>query len=342
MRSIDSMFIDELADFMVELGEKSYRAEQVFRHIHQQRVKSINEMTSLSKEFREKLKNYPRTYCKLVDVLVSDDGTRKYLLEFSGHAIIETVFMPYHDRNTLCISSQVGCKMGCSFCASTKKTFQRSLTAGEILQQVYFVEKDRQVRIDNIVLMGIGEPLDNYDEVLRFIRLVSHEKGKNLSIRSITLSTCGLVPRIRDLAEENFPINLAISLHATSDEIRRLSMPIAYKYSIQEILEACDYYFEKTGRRVSFEYVLVEGINDREEDIIWLTRNLNKPSYHINLIPLNPIKEYKESGADTTSLTYFQKRLEEKNLHVTIRNKRGADIDAACGQLRMQYGETRK
>lgn len=338
MRPLNALYISELEDLMEDLGEKKFRAEQIFRYFHQEQEIELGEAQVLPKALREKLENYPVTRSKIIHHLESKDGSRKYLIQSEDKNIVEAVFMPYDKRNTLCVSSQIGCKMGCKFCASTKADFVRNLQAEEILSQVYLAEKNTGQRVDNIVLMGIGEPFDNYDEVLRFIYLLTDEKGHNLSQRSITISTSGLVPRIYVLAEEDLSINLAISLHATSDKERAKTMPIANKYSIDEIIKACDYYFEKTGRRVSYEYVLIDGVNNLQDDIDWLANHLRGPGRHINIIPLNEIDEYDGKAADYKNLKNFQRALENKGLHATIRNKRGADIDGACGQLRIQYG----
>lgn len=338
-RNLNGMYLNELEEVIVAVGEKKFRAKQLFHHFHVEQGRDIDQIQVLPKALREKLNDYPVSEATIAHMLQSKDGSKKYLLALDDGNIIETVFMSYEDRNTLCVSSQVGCLMGCKFCASTKANFVRDLQAAEILNQVYEVEKDTGARIDNIVLMGIGEPLDNMEEVLRFIRLVTDPKGKNLSMRSITLSTSGLVPNIYRLADEGLSINLAISLHATSDKKRQETMPVAKKYSIQEILDACQYYFEKTGRRVSYEYVLIEGINDRKEDLDWMIANLQGPESHVNIIPLNEIAEYDGKAADFQALRTFQDKLTKNHVSATIRNKRGADIDGACGQLRINYEE---
>ena len=269
----------------------------------------------------------------------SRDGSAKYLLRLQDGAHIETVFMPYDDRTTLCVSSQVGCKMGCTFCASTKAPFVRNLQAEEILEQVYAVEREEGVPVDRIVLMGIGEPMDNYDEVLRFIHLVTDPEGKNLGQRHITLSTSGIVPGIERLSREGLQINLAISLHATSDERRVRTMPVARRYRIEEILRAVDHFFEQTGRRVSFEYALIRGENDRPEDAAWISSHLRGAGYHVNLIPLNEIREYDGEAADARAMKAFSSLLEANGVHVSVRQRRGDDISAACGQLRVLYEE---
>lgn len=337
--SLNGLYLHELEELMSDLGEKKFRAKQLFHYFHVEKGRQLEQIQVLPLALRDKLKAYPLSQAEIVHYLQSHDGSKKYLLSLGDSTIIETVYMPYEDRNTLCVSSQVGCLMGCTFCASTKANFVRSLEAAELLNQVYEVEKDTGTRIDNIVLMGIGEPLDNMDEVVRFIRLVTDPKGKNLSMRSITLSTSGIVPRIRQLADEGLSINLAISLHATSDKKRQETMPIAKKYSIQEILDASHYYFQKTGRRISYEYVLIEGVNDRQEDIDWMIKNLKGPESHVNLIPLNEIAEYDGKAADNRAIRAFHEQLTRNHVSATIRNKRGADIDGACGQLRINYEE---
>ena len=339
-RALNALYLEELEELIKGLGQPAYRARQIFHYFHAEKQVDLSNAQTLPVSLRRELEKYPIRSAEIVRVFYSQDGSRKYLLRMLDGSVIETVLMPYEDRNTICISSEVGCLMGCTFCASTKASFVRRLQAEEILAQIYLVEKDTDLRIDNIVLMGIGEPLDNYDEVLRFIRLVTSPTGKNLSARAITLSTSGLVPGIYRLAEEKIPINLAISLHATTDALRRRTMPIARKYSIREILAASQYYFERTGRRVSFEYVLIHGENDTIEDQKQLVSLLKGPQFHINLIPLNEIREYQGKAAGMNRLKLFERQLNQQGVHTTIRNKRGEDIDAACGQLRILYEQT--
>lgn len=336
-RAINGMTLEELKEVFQDLGQAPFRAKQLFHYLHHEMGENIDEISTLSREMREALKVYPLRRLAKVDELISRDGSRKFLYRLEDDNTIETVYMPYPDRTTLCISSQVGCKMGCHFCASTKAAFARNLMAEEILSQVYVTEKAMDDRIDRIVLMGIGEPLDNYSEVVRFLKLITDPKGKNLSARSITLSTCGLVPRIYDLAEEGIPINLAISLHASSDEDRKRTMPIANKYKIQEIIEACRVYFDKTGRRVSLEYVLIEGENDRPRDLDNLAHLFQGPMWHINLLPLNPIKEYRGRPTREAGIFAFEEALHRCGVHASVRRKRGEDIDGACGQLRILH-----
>lgn len=335
-RAWNGLFVEELTQVLRDLGEPAFRAKQIFHFFHAERGVDLAQATTLSKALREKVRTAPVAKAEIRKVLTSRDGTKKLLLAF-GDAVIETVFMPYADRNTLCASTQVGCRQGCAFCASTKAPFGRNLRAEEILQEVYVAERLLQTRVDNVVLMGIGEPLDNYEEVVRFLRLVTDPAGKNLSARSITLSTCGLVPEIYRLAQEGMPINLAISLHHTSDAKRQRTMPVARRYSIAEILDACRFYFAHTGRRISFEYVLIRGENDGEEEVQWLCENLSDPRFHVNLIPLNEIREFGGQSAQEEARVTFQKRLERGGVRVTLRKKRGADIAGACGQLRIAY-----
>lgn len=338
-RAWNSMMPDELAETLKKLGEPAFRAKQIFHFFHAERGIDLNRCTTLPKAFRARFsEETPIGRLGLERKFESkEDKTAKYLLSTEDGHIIETVWMPYEDRNTLCVSCQIGCRMGCKFCASTKARFGRNLTADEILQEVYTVERDTGETVDNIVMMGIGEPLDNYDEVLRFIRLVTHPDGKNLSARSITVSTCGIVPNILRLADEGIPVNLAISLHNTTDAARRRTMPIANQYTIEEIVDACKVYFEKTGRRVSFEYVLIRGENDSPGDVERLSKLAKGPGFHVNLIPLNEIKEFDASAAERSELERFRDELTRRGVTATIRQRRGADIDGACGQLRIDY-----
>lgn len=336
-RALNAMTEEELRDWAKASGAPAYRGSQLFHFLHAERGVDLDEAHVLPKTVREKAKSLPFHVLKADAVLRSKDGSAKYLYRLWDGAHIETVFMPYADRTTLCVSSQVGCRMGCSFCASTKAPFGRNLGAEEILEQIYSTERTEGRPIDHVVLMGIGEPLDNLDEVLRFIALVCDPHGKDMSERNITLSTSGLVPQIYQLMETAPSLTLAISLHATSDERRRRTMPIANRYSIAEILEATDAYFEKTGRRVSFEYVLIAGENDREEDVRWMAEHLRGAGRHVNLIPLNRIDEFEKEAADRQAMERLAERLRRAGVHVSVRQRRGADIDAACGQLRILY-----
>ena len=336
-----SLTPDELKKLMAELGEKPFRAGQIFSWLHEKRAGSYDEMSDISKILRERLKReYPLKTLNEEECLVSKDGTRKYLFSLHDGNVIESVLMHYSYGNSVCISSEVGCAMGCRFCASTIGGKVRPLEACEMLLEVYAIQNAIDERISNIVVMGIGEPLDNYDELVRFIRLVSDEKGLNLSRRSITVSTCGIVPKIYNLADEDLSVTLAISLHAPNDEKRKELMPIANRYSIDELMAAAKYYFEKTGRRVSFEYALAEGRNDGDEDAAQLAKLLKGFPCHVNLIPVNPVTESGIRGTQTSHVQLFYKKLEKYGINVTIRREIGTDINGACGQLRKSHLET--
>ena len=293
-------------------------------------------MSNLSKALREKLRQqYTLTALNPVEVKISKiDGTRKYLFRLSDGNVIESVWMQYHHGNSVCISSQVGCRMGCRFCASTLDGLERNLTAGEMLDQIYRIQADTGERVSNIVIMGSGEPMDNYDNVVRFIRLISHDQGLNISQRNITVSTCGIVPGICRLAKEGLSVTLALSLHAPNDEVRKTLMPIANKYRIQEILDACQEYFEETGRRLTFEYSLVSGVNDNLEEARALASLLKGMHGHVNLIPVNPIQERDYVQSDRRAIEAFQHYLESQKIAVTVRRDVGRDIIGACGPLR--------
>lgn len=326
---------DELIKYLASIGEKKFRAEQIFSWLHKGAV-SYDEMTNLSKATREKLEK--ETYVstlKIREKYVSKlDGTVKYLFELPDGNCIESVVMRYHHGLTICISSQVGCRMGCRFCASTIGGLYRSLTAGEILNQVIFAQKDIGERISNIVMMGIGEPLDNFDNVVKFLHNVNHEKGLNIGYRHISLSTCGVVPMIYKLAEENLPITLTISLHAPNDKIRDTIMPVNHKYKIAELLKACRYYADTTGRRISFEYSLIHGVNDSIENAAELAKLVKDMHSHINLIPVNKVEERNFSKGSNKDIRNFQKKLVSLGINATVRRELGADISASCGQLR--------
>ena len=326
---------DELTEYLLSIGEKKFRAEQIFSWLHRG-AESYEEMTNLSKATREKLQQ--ETYVstlKIREKYISKlDGTVKYLFELPDGNCIESVIMRYHHGITICISSQVGCRMGCRFCASTIGGLYRSLTAGEILNQVIFAQKDIGERISNIVIMGIGEPLDNYDNIIKFLHNVNHEKGLNIGYRHITLSTCGVVPKIYDLAEENLPITLTISLHAPNDEIRDTIMPVNHKYKIDELMEACKKYYEKTGRRISFEYSLIHGVNDSTENAAELARLIKGMGAHVNLIPVNKVEERNFEKGSKAEINAFREKLEKMGVNATIRRELGSDISASCGQLR--------
>lgn len=335
---IKSMHYNELEEYIHNIGLPAFRTKQLFSWMHEKFVGDVDEMTNLPKDMREKIKANGFTVLKEETRQVSKkDGTIKFLFKLADGQMIETVFMKYSYGNSICISSQAGCRMGCRFCASTIGGLVRNLTASEMLEQVYAAMRITGERISNIVIMGTGEPLDNYDNVIRFIRLITDERGYNLSMRNITMSTCGLVPEILRLANEKLSITLAISLHAPNDEKRRKLMPIAEKYSISEILDACKKYFEITGRRISFEYSLVKGQNDSREDALELSLLLKGLNSHVNLIPVNSIEERDYEKGDNNSIQNFKLVLEKNSINVTIRRSVGSDIDAACGQLRRKY-----
>lgn len=342
---IRSMNMEALNQFVVDtLGEKPFRTKQIYQWLHEKMVSDFEEMTNLSGALRQKLEaNAYIGQVKAVRCLISQiDGTRKYLFSLDDGNIIESVLMKYKHGNSVCISSQAGCRMGCRFCASTLDGLARSLTSGEMLGQIYEIAKDIGERISNIVIMGSGEPMDNYDNVVNFLRMISDENGQNISQRNITVSTCGLVPEIYKLAEEDFQITLAISLHAVNDQRRKELMPIANKYSIEEILKACKHYYSKNNRRLTFEYSLVSGVNDSREEAKALAQLLRGLNCHINLIPVNPIKERDFKQSDGASVANFKKSLEKYGRNVTVRREMGRDIDAACGQLRKSYTEEMK
>lgn len=326
---------EELQEFLVGIGEKKFRAAQIFKWLHSG-VTSYDEMTDLSKALREKLKkiSYVSTL-EIEEKYVSKlDGTVKYLFRLPDGNCIESVVMRYHHGLTICISSQIGCRMGCRFCASTIGGLYRSLTAGEILNQVIFAEKDMGERISNIVLMGIGEPLDNYDNVIKFLHNVNHEKGKNIGLRHITLSTCGVVPGIYRLAEEDLPITLTISLHAPNNEIRDKIMPVNHRYKIEELTEACEKYIKTTNRRLSLEYSLIHGVNDSAENADELSVIAKRLSAHVNLIPVNKVEEREYEKGSKEEINMFLNRLIKRGVNATVRRELGSDISASCGQLR--------
>ena len=338
---IKSMNLPEMIVFMEGLGEKAFRAKQIYQWIHEKRVDSFEEMSNISKKLKETLEEQAYlTALKKEEVQISKvDGTRKYLFLLEDGNVIESVLMRYKHGNSVCISSQVGCRMGCRFCASTLDGLVRGLTPGEMLDQIYQIGKDIGERISNVVVMGTGEPLDNYDNLLRFIELLTDENGINISQRNITVSTCGIVPKMRELADKQLAITLALSLHASNQEKRLSLMPVANKYDIHEVIDACKYYFEKTGRRITFEYSLVGGVNDTDEDAFELTKLIKGINCHVNLIPVNPIKERDYVQSNANVIESFKNKLEKNCINVTIRREMGRDIDGACGQLRKRYRE---
>ncbi len=336
---IKSQNLSELKKTMEELGEKAFRAKQLYQWMHQKLADKFQDMTNLSGALREKLEQRcVLTSLKVLEVQTSRlDGTQKYLFALADGNVVESVLMKYKHGNSVCISSQVGCKMGCRFCASTIGGWTRNLTASEMLDQVYQIQKLSGERVSNVVVMGTGEPLDNYENLLRFLHMLSDENGLHISQRNITVSTCGIVPRIYELAEENLQITLAISLHASNQEKRAELMPVANAYSITQVLDACRYYFEKTGRRITFEYSLVGGKNDSQEDAKELAELIQGLCCHVNLIPVNPIKERDFVQSGKKVIEKFQNKLEKYQINVTIRREMGRDIDGACGQLRKSY-----
>ena len=336
---IRSMTLEELQAVMEKIGEKPFKAKQIYQWLHEKCAADYEEMTNISRGLRERLAEaYPLSGPRAVEVQTSRiDGTQKYLFRLADGNVVESVLMRYHHGNSVCISSQVGCKMGCRFCASTLDGWTRNLLPSEMLSQIYQIRRMTGERVSNVVVMGTGEPLDNYDNLLRFIRMLTDEKGQNISQRNITVSTCGLVPEIRKLAEENLQITLALSLHAPNQQKREQLMPIARRYSLPGVLDACRYYFEKTGRRMTFEYSLVGGENDSQQDAEELSRLIGGLNCHVNLIPENPIKERSYVQSDKKVTLNFKKKLEKYGINVTIRREMGRDIDGACGQLRKRY-----
>ena len=336
---IKSLSLPELAEVLADREEKPYRAAQMYEWMHRKLARGFDEMTNLPKAFRESCREqYAYTSLRTICVQESRmDGTKKYLFELSDGSLVESVWMKYRHGNSVCISSQVGCRMGCRFCASTLDGLERNLTPSEMLDQIYAISLLTGERVSNVVVMGTGEPLDNYDNLLKFIRMLTDENGLHISQRNVTVSTCGIVPEMKKLAEENLQITLALSLHAATDEKRCRLMPIARRYSVAELMEACGYYFEKTGRRITFEYSLVGGVNDTQEDGEQLSRLAKPLCCHVNLIPVNPVREREFVQPAMDRVYAFQKLLEKNRINVTIRREMGRDIDGACGQLRRRH-----
>ncbi len=334
----------ELGEFLVSLGEKPFRAKQLYPWLHIKHAVSFEDMTDISKKLKEKLINSCHlTVLRQVDMQQSKlDGTRKYLFALPDGNLAESVLMRYSHGNSVCVSSQVGCRMGCRFCASTLEGLERGLKPSEMLDQIYQIQKWSGERVHNVVVMGTGEPLDNYDALLRFIELLTCEGGLHISQRNVTVSTCGIVPRMRQLADEKLQITLALSLHASSQEKRKSLMPVANKYSLPEVIDACRYYFEQTGRRITFEYSLVGGLNDTKEDAERLAALVKSLNCHVNLIPVNPIKERDYVQSEKQAIVNFKNNLEKSGINVTIRREMGRDIDGACGQLRKSYIDAEK
>lgn len=336
---IKSMNLAELTEFVASIGEKAFRAKQLYQWLHVKQVYAFDDMTNLSKAFREKLNEVSFiTDLKQEQVQISQiDGTRKYLFLLEDGNVIESVLMRYKHGNSVCISSQVGCRMGCRFCASTLDDLVRGLRPSEMIDQIYKIGQDIGERISNVVVMGTGEPMDNYDNLLKFITLLTDENGLNISQRNLTVSTCGIVPRMRQLADEKLSITLALSLHASNQKKRLELMPVANKYDIHDVIDACKYYFDQTGRRVTFEYSLVGGVNDTDEDARELSQLIHGMNCHVNLIPVNPIKERDYVQSNAAVIAAFKNKLEKNGINVTVRREMGRDIDGACGQLRKRY-----
>lgn len=333
-----SLNLSELEEQILLLGEKRFRAKQIWQWLHVKKVRNFDNMSNLSAQFRNKLSD---VFC-IKSLIISKrlasniDNTVKYLYELSDCNHIETVLMEYNHGYSLCVSTQVGCKMGCRFCASTIAGFKRNLTPSEILLQLYETERDMGVKVSSIVLMGIGEPLDNFENVTRFLEILSDKDGNNMSLRHVSLSTCGVVPKIYELAEKNYGLTLSISLHATTNEKRSEIMPVNNKYNIKELITACKHYLSKTGRRISFEYALIDGVNDSYEQAVQLSKLLHGIQSHVNIIPVNKIKE-REFTSDRKSALRFRDFLIDLGVNATVRRTLGSDIDAACGQLRREY-----
>jgi len=341
MAKIDlkSMTLEELQDYIVSINEPKFRAKQIFQWLHQKRVNSFDEMTNLSKDLRAKLEeNTKISNLKIVEKHQSaKDGTVKYLFALDNDNVIESVLMRYSYGNAVCVSSQAGCRMGCAFCASTLNGLEYNLLAGEILSQIYKIQEDIGERVSSVVLMGSGEPLDNYDNVIKFIKIANSEDGLALGQRHMTLSTCGLADAMDRLREEELQITLAVSLHASNDEVRNKIMPVSRKYNMQRLLTACKNYSDHTKRRITFEYAMIRGVNDKKEHALELAANLKHMLCHVNLIPVNDVKERDFIKSSEDTIQNFAAILNSKGIETTVRRKLGSDINAACGQLRRGY-----
>lgn len=335
-KDIRSLSFVELTNLIESLNEKKFRATQIFEWLHKKQVESFEDMKNIPAKLKGDLSNEYCIYTVEKERMQEskEDGTRKYLFRLHDGEYVESVFMRYTHGNSVCVSSQVGCRMGCSFCASTIDGLVRNLSAGEMLGQIYAIMRDTGERISNVVIMGSGEPFDNYENAVSFMKLLSDEKGLNISGRNITVSTCGLVEKIKEFADEEMTATLAISLHASNDAKRKEIMPIANKYTIEEIIDACKYFFEKTGRRLTFEYSLIAGVNDSEKEAKELSSILKGLNCHVNLIPVNPVKESGYKSPSREAALAFKNKLEKNHINVTIRREMGRDIDGACGQLR--------
>lgn len=343
MINISDLTIEELTKYIEDLGEKKFHAKQVFKWIHKFNVEDFEEMTDLSKTLREKLvKNATITKLQVIDMQVSKDGTRKFLIKLLDQNAIEAVFMKYNHGNTLCVSTQVGCRMGCKFCASTKDGFVRNLSASEIEYQVHTIHKYLNEKVSNVVYMGIGEPLDNFDNVIKSIENISSHEGIGIGARHISISTSGIVPNIYKLADLKPQATLSISLHATTDKKRQEIMPIAKKYDLKSLIEACRYYIIQTKRRISFEYALISGVNDSKEEAQELAKLLRGMIAHVNLICVNEIKDSIYKKSKEANIKEFMDILNKHGIVTTVRRELGKDIDGACGQLRQRYIDEEK
>lgn len=338
-KDIRSLNYEEMQEWIVSIGEKPFRGKQIYEWLHKKQAEDFEEMSNLPKALRERLSTEFRIgKTEVVEKLESNiDGTCKFLFRLEDGNVIESVLMKYKHGNSVCISSQVGCRMGCRFCASTLDGLTRNLEVSEMLGQIYAIQRISGERVSNVVVMGSGEPFDNYDNIVKFLHMLSDEKGLNISQRNITVSTCGIVEKIVEMAREQLQITLAISLHAPNDNVRKELMPIANRYTMAQIYEACRYYFEQTGRRITFEYSLVEGVNDSEDYACQLAGYLKKLNCHVNLIPVNPIKERNYKDTKRKYVESFKNILEKNKINVSIRREMGRDINAACGQLRKRY-----
>ena len=339
-KNIKDFNLEDLKQEMVSIGEKPFRAEQIFKWIFCENATSFDSMTNLSIELREKLKEkYDLHVFNILQKQVSKDGTKKYLFDVLDGNAIESVLMEYKHGFTICVSSQIGCKMGCKFCASTGVKFARNLTSGEIVEQLLAIERDENIKISNLVFMGIGEPLDNFQNVMNAISILNNPKGINMGARHISISTSGLVPKIYELADRDMQCTLSISLHSANNKKRSEMMPINNKYNIEELMKACKYYIEKTNKRISFEYALAKENNDNLNDAKELVKLLKGMLCHVNLIPINKIENGKFTKSTNESIIKFRDYLNEKGIVATIRRELGSDIDAACGQLRKKEVE---
>lgn len=339
MIKIDDLSFEELEKALVNIGEPKFKAKQIFDWIHNKQVDDFDKMHNISKKTKEVLKKHFEFTLGYIELKLESklDETKKYVIKFEDNNVVESVFLKYKHGNTACISSEVGCKMGCLFCASTKNGFIRSLSCAEMLKQIYIIQKDTNEKISNVVIMGSGEPLNNFDNVINFLKLINDEKGQNISMRKITLSTCGIIPNIYKLADEDIPITLAISLHAATQKKREEILPVAKKYKLDELLKACDYYVDKTKRRLTFEYIMIKNFNDSLLDADMLAKLLKNKLAYVNLIPCNYVKEANIKPSEDMDIEKFKKLLTDKGINATVRRELGSDINAACGQLRNNY-----